>query len=448
MEYISDLERQFGISQEPYGLALNELTQAEETGNDVAALRARFEGLRSSGEDDAELAAIYSATPLAPAADWPYTETSDLAEIIAGLEPADVAESPSGDSLVEKVRGAWFGRVAGNMLGKPVEFGFPRTVLRDYLESSNAYPLRDYVPIDLSNAEASGFTMGAMLPYDRLARGTVNGGVRDDDVDYTILGLHLLETYGVDLTTFDVAREWLTRLPAYQTFTAERATYHNLVREVPLEDTGEYHNPYREWIGALIRADIYGYAFPGNPRRSAEMSYRDAVLSHRANGIYGEMWAAALISTAFTAESPEASVRESLRHIPRGSRLAEEIRRILDDYSAGKTWEQAAEALDARYASMSWVHTINNAGALAAAVLWGEGDFTQTIAYSVMAGLDTDSIGATAGSWAGAYNGFAGIPGHWLEPLHGRTVSAVFGFGEIQLDDMAARTVRVIEGLK
>ena len=75
------------------------------------------------------------------------------------------------------------------------------------------------------------------------------------------------------------------RLPVYQTYTAERATYQNLVREVPLEAVGEFHNPYREYIGALIRADIFGYVFPGSPRRAALLSYRDAALSHRANGI-------------------------------------------------------------------------------------------------------------------------------------------------------------------
>lgn len=448
MEYISDFERAFGISQEPYGLVLNELTQAEETGHDVTAARARFEGLRATGEDDDVLRAIYAELPLVPAAGWPHTEVSELGAIQATLEPSVAAAPPVGEMLADKVRGAWHGRVAGNMLGKPVEFGFPRAVLRTYLESRAAYPLEDYVPIDLDRLEESGFTAGDMLPYARLARGGVDGGVRDDDVDYTILGLHLLETYGPDLRTYDIAREWLTRLPAYQTYTAERATYQNLIREVPLDRAGEFQNPYREWIGALIRADVFGYAHPGDPRRAAELAHRDAILSHRANGVYGEMWAAALIATAFTAESPEASVRESLRHIPPASRLAEEVRRIADDHASGKSWEQVAEELDARYARMSWVHTINNAGALAAAVLYGEGDFTRTIAYSVQAGLDTDSIGATAGSWAGAFGGYSAIPSHWVDPLGGRTVSAVFGYGAIDLDAVAARTLRVIEAFR
>lgn len=444
MEYISDTERRFGISQEPYGLVLNELTQAEETGHDVGPLRARFEGLRSSGEDDEALKAIYADIPLAPAAEWPYFEGSDLEEIRAELDHASPSAPPS-EALSDKVRGAWHGRVVGNMLGKPVEFGFSRPVLRSYLEARDAYPLVDYVPIDLDRLEEEGFGMGALLPYAELARGSIVGGVRDDDVDYTILGLHLLETYGPDLRTFDIAREWLTRLPAYQTYTAERAAYQNLVREVPLEEVGAFHNPYREWIGALIRADIFGMVHPGDPRRAAEFAHRDAILSHRANGVYGEMWAAALIASAFTAESPAASVRESLRHIPARSRLAEEIRRVLEDYAAGRSWDEAAEAIDARYPAMSWVHTINNAGALAAALLWGEGDFTRTVALAVQAGLDTDSIGATAGAWAGIFVGYSRIPRHWLEPLRGRTVSAVFGYGSIDLEQQSQRTLRAIE---
>lgn len=448
MEYISDQERQFGISQEPYGLATNEVTQAAETGHDVTALRARLDGLRSDGGDNAELLAIYADTPRTPAADWPYTEVSELEDIRALLEPSSPAVVPTGPDLAERVRGAWFGRVVGNMLGKPVEFGFSRPMLRAYLEKHGAYPLDDYIPINLERRVQDGFMMDDLLPYDRLARGRIYGGVRDDDVDYTILGLHLLETYGRGLTTYDIAREWLTRLPAYQTYTAERATYQNLIREIPLDQVGEFQNPFREWIGALIRADIFGFAHPGDPRTAAEFAHRDAVLSHRANGIYGEMWAAALVATAFTADSAEASVQESLLHIPATSRLAEEIGRVRADYLSGLTWEQAAASIDARYERMSWVHTLNNAGALTAAVLWGEGDFTRTIALAVQAGLDTDSIGATAGAWAGAFAGYSGIPTHWLDPLHGRTVSAVFGYGEIDLDRMTARTLAVIEALR
>jgi ADP-ribosylglycohydrolase len=52
-------------------------------------------------------------------------------------------------------------------------------------------------------------------------------------------------------------------------------------------------------------------------------------------------------------------------------------------------------------------------GALTAAILWGDGDFSATVGYAAQAGLDADSIGATAGSWAGAFLGEQAIPAHW-----------------------------------
>ena len=92
-----------------------------------------------------------------------------------------------------------------------------------------------------------------------------------------------------------MAEGWLAFLPYTRVYTAERATYVNLLHDVPVSLTGPHRNPYREWIGAVIRADVFGWVNPGRPRAAARHAYQDAVLSHRANGVYGEMWAAALV---------------------------------------------------------------------------------------------------------------------------------------------------------
>lgn len=442
MEYISAQERSFGFNQEPLGLARNELTQAEETGHDVSNLRQRLDS--ADPADDVALLAVYDAIPRTPPLEWTSFEGSGVDEIAAALPPSPEVAATGRSDLADRIRGAWAGRVAGNMLGKPVEFGWPRAKLRAYLEARGAYPLDDYVPVDdETSAAESGFVF-----WEGLTRGRVVSGVRDDDIDYTVLGLHLLETYGPDFTTWDVAHEWLSRFPAYQLYTAERAAYQNLIREVPLDEVGAFHNPFREWIGALIRADVYGYVSPGNPRRAAMLAYKDAILSHRANGVYGEMWAAALIATAFTATSPEQSVSQSIDHIPPTSRLAVEVRTVLGDFRDHLSWDECLDRLDNRYPAMSWVHTLNNAGALAAAVLWGGGDFSATVGLAVQAGLDTDSIGATAGSWAGAFLGYQTIPARWVEPLHDRTVSALFGYSTLRLSDLATRTLALARGLR
>ncbi|MYU20093.1 ADP-ribosylglycohydrolase family protein, partial [Streptomyces sp. SID8361] len=104
----------------------------------------------------------------------------------------------------------------------------------------------------------------------------------------------------------------LLRLPYLQTFTAERAAYRNLTAGVKPPLSATLDNPYQEWIGALIRADIHGWVNPGDPHRAAAMARRDAVLSHTGNGVYGAMWAAALVAAAFTAAGPRAAVASAL----------------------------------------------------------------------------------------------------------------------------------------
>jgi ADP-ribosylglycohydrolase len=444
MEYIPEADKLAGITQEPWGLAVNEVETAAEAGRDVAQFRTRLADLKPTADkptDDAALLELYEAVLALPApAQWPHFESSDFDEILAQL-PHDPDAASSVERLTDRVRGAWVGRVIGNTMGKPFEIGPTRESIRNYLVSIDAYPLSGFVPF----ADGADPSVLGRWGFEGVTAGRIDGAVRDDDIDYTVLGLHLLEEYGSGYTSRNVAYEWLLRLPVYQVFTAERATYQNLVREIDLDQVGEFHNPFREWIGALIRADIFGFVSPGQPRRAALQAFQDAHLSHRANGIYGEMWAAALIATAFTAASPEASVTESLRHIPPTSRLAEEIRTVLADWRAGGSWDDALDAIAARHPSMSWVHTINNAGALTAAILWGEGSFVHTVALAVQAGLDTDSIGASAGAWAGAFVGEAGVPTDLTGPLNDHYRSGVFGFGDSSISELAERTLRIIE---
>ncbi len=434
MEYVSDVERAIAISQEPWGLARNELQQAAETGHDVAPLRARLAAL--TPRDEAQLMDLYQEILALPrVADWPYVEPSALDAILPTL-PEDAGSTPV-ERVSDRVLGAWTGRIVGNLMGKPFEVGPTRASIRAYLQKKHAYPLTGYVPFD----DPTERNELGIAGFEGVTEGRIHGSVRDDDVDYTVLGLYLLERYGAGYTARDVAGQWLARFPVYQVYTAERATYQNLVRQVPLTEVGEFQNPYREWIGALIRADIFGYVAAGDPRRAALLAYQDAVLSHRVNGIYGEMWAAALIALAFTAASPEASIVESLNHIPRSSRLAAEVRTVLEQFQTGMDWERCIDHLQARHPGMSWVHTINNAGALTAALLWGEGRFAETAGLAVQAGLDTDSIGATAGSWAGAFVGQSELPAALVDRLEDRCRSGVFGFGELSIAALAERTL-------
>ncbi|MGV9250013.1 ADP-ribosylglycohydrolase family protein [Streptomyces sp. NPDC003697] len=345
--------------------------------------------------------------------------------------------------LADRILGGWLGRIAGNMLGKPVEQGevWTRDRIDRYLRQASALPLTDYLP------EPAGDTDGADLrpEWHACVRGRVHGSCRDDDVDYAILGLDLLETHGFGFTTEQVGNLWLLRLPYLQTFTAERAAYRNLVNGLKPPLTATYDNPCQEWIGALIRADIYGWTSPGLPRRAASLAHRDAVLSHSGNGVYGAMWAAALVAAAFTAPTVRDAVDTALTVIPAGSRLARTVRRVTALHEAGMPWEDTLTTLVEETAGLGWIHTVPNAAVVTAGLLHGDGDFTRTVALTVRGGLDTDSNGATAGSVAGVLSGARAIPVQWKEPLEDTVRSAVFGFDGVRISELAERTLRLAE---
>ncbi|MBA8975904.1 ADP-ribosylglycohydrolase family protein [Streptomyces sp. SID7804] len=343
--------------------------------------------------------------------------------------------------LADRILGGWLGRIAGNMLGKPVEQGevWTRERIDRYLRQADALPLTDYLPEPAGERDA----LDLRPEWPLCVRGRIDGSCRDDDIDYAVLGLHLLETRGFDFTTEQVGDLWLLRLPYLQTFTAERAAYRNLANGLRPPLTATRDNPYQEWIGALIRADIHGWTSPGEPRHAASLARRDAVLSHTGNGVYGAMWAAALIAAAFTAPTVRHALDEALTVVPASSRLARTVRRVASLHDSGLPWKDTLATLEEETSGLHWIHTVPNAAVLTAGLLYGDGDFTRTVALTVRGGLDTDSNGATAGSVAGVLCGASAVPDQWKEPLRNTVRSAVFGFDGVRISELAERTVRL-----
>ena len=423
-----------------YDLVHDEIAQRRETGYDVARV-SEVLAATDAGDEDALLDLYQQVCKIDRSPEWAYEEPDELDEILDLLPDAEPATAPTGSALENRILGGWLGRIAGNNLGKPVENGdhWTSAHLKDYLERAGAYPLRDYLPV--LDPMPEGFVLRENWPYT--TRGRVQGADRDDDIDYSILALHLLEQHGHTLRPQHVASAWLTLLPFLQVYTAERAAYRNLIHGIPMVEVPQYRNPYREWIGALIRGDAFGWVNPGNPRAAATIAYQDAALSHVGNGIYGEMWAAALVACAFTADGPRQALQASLAHIPARSRLAEALGDVLDLHAQQLSWDQALEQIQLRYGHYSWVHTVNNAALIAAGLLWGDGDYSATVGLTVQGGWDTDSNGATAGSVAGVLLGADALPAHFVAPLEDRTRSALFGFDNSRISELATRTARL-----
>jgi ADP-ribosylglycohydrolase len=422
-------------------LLADELVQRRQSGSEISAALAARVGAAAAdpGTPITEVASLYDEVEKAPLRpSWHYDEPTALDEILEQAPGAAISAPVLGAEYADRALAAWLGRCAGCNLGKPVEgHGWDRYKLKHYLEEAGAFPLEDYIPVHEPLPEGC-----TLHPSWAVAtRGRVHGMARDDDLDYTMLGLRALEKYGRGYTSADVAQEWLGGMPFHMVYTAERVAYRNLVQGLQPPVTATVHNPYREWIGAMIRADIFGYASPGDPQGAAVLSYQDAALSHTANGIYGEMWAAALVAAAFASSSAREALDQANPTVPARSRLAESLQLTMSAFDSGGSWESAMEAMEKRLEGYSWVHTINNAEVVTAALLWGEGDFSRTIGLAVEAGLDTDCTGATAGSVFGALHGTGKLPEHWTGPLEDTMHSAIFGFEGSSISGLAARTV-------
>ncbi len=370
-------------------------------------------------------------------------QPSTLAAVVAGWTDGPDVRAP-GDDLPDRVAGAWLGRSAGCVLGKPVE-KIPRAGIRAIAEETQNWPVRGYfTAVGLSPATA------AAWPWNRRSAPTslvenLDGMPEDDDLNYPLLNLGLLERRGSP-STEDVALAWLADLPAGRVFTAERAAYRNLLLTLPLDEVPTRRNPFREWIGALIRGDVFGWARPGDPYAAARLAWPDAVLSHTRNGVYGELWAAALASASLVADDVAEVLVRAAAVVPPRSALAEAVAFGADLGRRPLSLDDRLDALHARYGHLHWVHVLNNAATVACALSASEGDFAAGIAFAVMTGWDTDSTGATVGSVLGGLLGASRLPSAWTAPLDGRIDTSLPG-GEQQVDALVARTLGLSRSL-
>ena len=340
------------------------------------------------------------------------------------------------------IRAAWQGRISGCMLGKPVEvLSFQEGLqgLRSYLRQAHSYPLRDYVGL-LPDTVVE--RTGKFSCRDHIIRAEP-----DDDINYTVLALLLLEESGLNFDTPDVARAWLRLLPAGMTWTAERAAYRALLNNMSDEFVNGAEpgfdlavcsdNEFNDWIGAQIRADLYGWVCAGRPALAADLAKRDAALSHRGEGLHGAAFVAALGAAVPMTDDIDTAIATALQQIPADSEAAAAVR-------FGQGLAPAPDAVDRlheQYASLPPVHTLNNLALVVWALCSADGDFSAAIGNAVAAGWDTDCNGATVGGLMGLTG--VPIPEQWTTPWAGRVGVSLAGHTELPLDDLVERTVMV-----
>jgi ADP-ribosylglycohydrolase len=441
-------------------LLVSELSHLRDEGKEIPPeleqrirqLAARGDDYLSSAAGQAEAGALLDETIVLPLrADCKYIEPSDLAGI-REQRPAAVALPDltiPAQTRQDKLHGAWLGRCYGCYLGKPIE-GLRRLadetfIMESFLKQTGQWPLKGYYSLD--------------YPADLLASHNLNQSWKagpahmpeDDDTNYTTVGFALMEQKGKDFIPEDVATFWLNNIPILHTYTAERVAYRNFCINFDPPASASYRNPYREWIGAQIRADFYGYAAPGQPEKAAEYAWRDACISHIKNGIYGAMWMSAMLAAAYVTSDIATIIRAGLAQVPEKSRFTEALRQVFSWHASGYSYEEAVRALHARWnekTAHAWCHTISNAQICTIALLWGGGDYAESISRAVLPGFDTDCNGATVGSVMGMILGAKALPQDLVGRLNDRILTGVQGYLDCSIADMSEKMNALIDRLK
>ncbi len=285
--------------------------------------------------------------------------------------------------LRKKMLGCFFGKAVGGTLGMPFE-GYAKTVDLSFY---------DPVPTD-------------MLP--------------NDDLDLQVLWACKLAEMKQPVIDRDVfAAAWVKHVnfPWDEYGVAIR----NLRNGIPAPYSGSFDNYFINGLGAAIRSEIWACLAPGNPDLAVRYAYEDACVDHTGDGLYAELFLAALESVAFVESDMNRLIAAGLEAIPEDSALAHSIRDTVEWCARYSDWRDIREMIVRRYANSNFTDVVPNLGFMVMALLLAEGDFSKAICLAVNCGLDTDCTGATVGSIMGIVNP-EGIDDRWLAPIGNKLV--------------------------
>jgi ADP-ribosylglycohydrolase len=415
-------------------------------GYDLSGLAERPDMLPESYDAYMKYAKALQDAPLR--SDWQYIEPLGWDAVIAEWAHT-VPRSPiaviSADDAAERVETAFYAAVAGCILGKPLECDPTLEEIKAAATLSGEWPLRTYVSMDL--LKELGRHGGSP---EATTSGNISYVTPDDDINYLILALILLENHGAFFTRDDILTLWMRNLPVLTTYGPERtlmakaAAYCLLhetaegIREAPIAEWRMLLNPEDEMCGAAIRVDTYGYAFPGDPYRAVECAWRDASCTHARTGVYGSLFIAAAVATAFVADSPMDIFETALKFVPQNSRFFSVVNDCFELVAKADEWEKGYAAIHAKYKKYGHCKLYQECGQLINTAKFAK-DTNDAICIQVMQGCDTDCFGKIAGSIMGAYFGKGSLDEEWISPFNDRLHTHLADFHEQSLCAVAER---------
>ena len=166
------------------------------------------------------------------------------------------------------------------------------------------------------------------------------------------------------------------------------------------------------------------------------------MISHYREGVHGEIYAAVLVSLAFSELPIENLLRQALGFVPQDSPFAAVVEQTIQSCHHYGEWEGIAQAIERDMANYHWIHTLPNIACVIAGLMLGEGDFEKTILTTLACGYDTDCSAGQAAALLGTLLGAERLPAKWSAPIGEALDTYVLGFERIEIDTLTAWTVK------
>lgn len=354
------------------------------------------------------------------------SQTSTVAaEPGEGVEPVAITLVPISEAVLrDKIRGAWLGQMIGVSWGFPTEF-YARYIWERFpdLHQVDGVPQCIYAKYE-----------GGPIPLDELPEWDpelINDAYWQDDLYVEVPFMEALAEHGVNAGWKQFGDAF--RESQFELWHANRVGRDNLRAGIAVPMSGHYtNNAEADDIDWQIEVDFVGLMNPGQPHSAADIAFRAGHVMNFGDGVYGGVFVATMISTAFTAESVRDIVEAGRGSLP----LKSEYRIVLDEvfasYDAGDSYEDNLAALYAKWGTVDrcaeWAGDSDplnidakfNGAFILLGLLYGEGDLAESMRFAMAAGQDSDCNPSNVGSILGAFYGrdaIADSDPDWLSAL-------------------------------
>lgn len=342
---------------------------------------------------------------------WKYKIYNSFEEYESAVEFLEYSDYklPTREKLFDLVHAGWLAEIAGAALGTAVE-GFKSDKIKEV--------------------------------YGNITEYVKQPETFNDDITFELALLEAFIEKGYKITSDDIADKWVALIPF--AYTAEEVALRNIKAGIYPPQSGYLANPYREMIGAPMRAAICGALAPGNPKEAARLAWTDGCVSHHNNGIIAEIFNAILVSLAYVEKDVRVILDKTIHMIPKDCELYSVIEFAYNTCQKIGDYEKAWKVCEEHYKEYDWVHTYPNIAAEIISMYFAGNDFNKAMNMLVMAGQDMDCTAGPIGHVYGVLLGTGGIDKKWIEPLKDTLETYVRTMEKLSIKELSEKTTDAI----